>query len=175
VVSAKAGSKPNLQAFAGYGAQNSMFSSDLTDELHGWMTGVQLSWDIFDGGRTAGRVREAQARYELAGVELDDVGRRIELEVRTAYSVFTEADEVLKSQAKVLEQAEEALRLATARSDAGTSTQLDVLSAQTALTESRSTHVQALHDYTAARARLERSIGANLPQLTGEGGFAPLP
>jgi len=172
VVNAKAGSKPSLQAFAGYGAQNSIFSSDLTDELNGWMTGVQLSWDIFDGGRTAGRVREAQARYELAGVELDDVGRRIELEVRTAFSVFTEADEVLRSQAKVLEQAEEALRLATARSDAGTSTQLDVLSAQTALTEARTTHVQALHDYAAARARLERSIGANLPELTGEGGFS---
>lgn len=175
LISVKAGSKPSVQAFAGYGAQNSMFSSDLTDELHGWMTGVQLSWDLFDGGRTAGRVREARARYELAGVELDDVGRRIELEVRTAYSVFTEADEVLKSQAKVLEQADEALRLATARSDAGTSTQLDVLSAQTALTEARTTHVQALHDYAAARARLERSIGANLPEITGEAGFASPP
>jgi len=175
LISAKAGSKPSVQAFAGYGAQNSMFSTDLTDELNGWMTGVQLSWDIFDGGRTAGRVREARARYELAGVELDDVGRRIELEVRTAYSVFTEADEVLKSQAKVLEQADEALRLATARNDAGTSTQLDVLSAQTALTDARTTHVQALHDYAAARARLERSIGANLPQVAGDSAFSPQP
>ncbi len=175
LISAKAGSKPSLQAFAGYGAQNSIFSSDLTDELHGWMTGVQLSWDLFDGGRTVGRVREARARYELAGVELDDVGRRIELEVRTAYSVFTEADEVLKSTEKVVTQADEALRLATARSDAGTSTQLDVLSAQTALTEARTTHVQALHDYTAARARLERSIGANLPQVSGDSAFSPQP
>jgi outer membrane protein len=175
VVSAKAGNKPSLQAFAGYDVHNSMFSSDLTDELHGWMTGVQLSWDLFDGGQTAGRIRETQARYELAGVELDDLERRIELEVRTAYSVFIESDEVLKSQAKTMEQAEEALRLATARSDAGTSTQLDVLNAQTSLTDARSTQAQALHDYAAARARLERAIGAHVPELNAEGSFSTQP
>ena len=71
-----------------------------------------------------------------------------------------EAKEVLESQKKVQEQAEEALRLATSRSRAGTGTQLDVLNAQTALTEARTTQVQALHDYETARARLERAIGS---------------
>jgi outer membrane protein len=175
VVSARAGGRPSLQAFAGYDARNTIFSSDLSDNVHGWMTGVQMSWDLFDGGSTVGRVREAQARYELAGIDLDDAGRRIELEVRTAYSVFTEADEILKSQLKVMEQAEEALRLAAARNEAGTSTQLDVLSAQTALTDARTTQVQALHDYAVARARLERAVGANLPQMPGADNFSPQP
>ena len=89
--------------------------------------------------------------------------RRIELEVRSAYSNFIEAREVLESQKKVKEQAEEALRLATARSEAGTGTQLDVLSAQTALTEARTTEIQALHAYAVARARLERAMGEGLP------------
>ena len=101
--------------------------------------------------------------YERAGIELDDTRRRIELEVRTAYSSFIEAREVLESQKKVLEEAEEALRLASARSEAGSGTQLDVLSAQTALTEARTTQVQALRDYAVARARLERATGVNLP------------
>ena len=107
---------------------------------------------------------EARALYERAGVELDDAGRRIELEVRTAYSNFIEADEVLKSQEKVLEEAEEALRLSRARSEAGTGTQLDVLSAQTALTEARTTQILALHGFSVARARLERAIGINIPK-----------
>ena len=106
---------------------------------------------------------EATALYERAGVDLDDTGRRIELEVRTAYSNFIEADEVLKSQEKVVEEAEEALRLARARSEAGTGTQLDVLGAQTSLTEARTTQIQALRDYSVARARLERAIGINTP------------
>jgi outer membrane protein TolC len=66
----------------------------------------------------------------------------------------------------VQEEAEEALRLATARNDAGTGTQLDVLSAETSLTQARSTQIQALHDYDVARARLERAIGENIMQTT---------
>ena len=115
-----------------------------------------------------GKVEQAKALYKKAECDVEDSARRIELEVRTAYSNFIEAKEVLESQKKVVEQAEEALRLANARADAGTGTQLDVLSAQTALTEARSTQVQALRDYAVARARLERAIGNSAPRLDGE-------
>jgi outer membrane protein TolC len=74
------------------------------------------------------------------------------------------AREVLDSQQKVQEQADEALREAKARADAGTATQLDVLDAETALTQARTTEVQALHDYAAARAKLERAIGEEMVQ-----------
>jgi outer membrane protein len=160
LVSAKAGYKPSLQAFAGYDVHNSSLSQDITVENHGWIAGVQLNWSLFDGMLTRGKVKQAQALYERSSIELDDTGRRIELEVRTAFSNFIEADETLKSQEKVQEQAEEALRLAKARNEAGTGTQLDVLSAQTALTESRTTQIQALHDYQVAKARLDRAVGA---------------
>ena len=164
IVTAKAGYKPLLQGYVGYDAHNSILSSDLTVEDHGWIAGAQLSWNIFDGLRTRGRVKEATANYERAGVDLDDTERRIVLEVRTAFSNFIEAREVLESQKKVVEEAEEALRLARARSEAGTGTQLDVLSAQTALTQARTTQIQALHDYDAARARLQRAVGQNSPK-----------
>jgi outer membrane protein TolC len=162
IVNAKSGYKPSLQAYAGYEGHNSILQSDLNTDLHGWIAGVQLSWDIFDGGLAYGKVKQARALQEKAEVELEDTGRRIELEVRTAFSNFREADEVLKSQQKVVEEGEEALRLAKARNEAGTATQLDVLSAQTALTEARTTQIQALHDYAVARARLERSVGASM-------------
>ena len=88
-----------------------------------------------------------------------DQGRQIELQVRTAYSDFVEARETLDSQKKVQEEAEEALREARARAEAGSGTQLDVLDAETSLTQSRTTQIQALHDYATARAKLERAIG----------------
>jgi len=162
IVTAKAGFKPSVQAFGGYGSHNSSFSDDISQEVHGWSGGVQFSWDLFDGLLTKGRVQQADALLQRARVDIADTGRRIEREVRTAYSTFIEGQEVLESQKKVQEQAEEALRLAGARYDAGAGTQLDVLSAQTALTEARSTQVQALHDYVVARARLERAIGGNI-------------
>jgi outer membrane protein TolC len=166
IVVARAGNQPSVQIFAGYGAKSSSFSRDLTDELHGWEAGAQLSWNIFDGRLTEGRVKEAEALHRRALEDITDVTRRIELEVRTAWSAFVEAREVLESQKKVQESAAEALRLATARAAAGSGTQLEVLNAQTALTEARTTQVQAMHDYAVARARLERAVGTTL--VTGK-------
>jgi outer membrane protein TolC len=162
IVNAKAGFKPILQAYAGYDIHNSILSTDLTDYKNGWIGGAQLTWNIFDGLRTKGKVLEATANYNKAGVELDEATRRITLEVRTAHSNFIEAQEVLESQKQVVEEAEEALRLARARNEAGSGTQLDVLSAQTALTDARSTQVQALHDYDVARSRLQRAVGTTV-------------
>ncbi len=166
VTSAKSGYKPSVQIFAGYGAKSSQFSGDLTEELHGWEAGAQLSWNVFDGFLTKGRVLEAEGLRRQTEEELAEAARGVELEVRTAYSSFIEAREVLRSQEKVQESAEEALRLATVRAGAGTATQLDVLNAQTALTEARSTQVQALHDYAVARARLERAVGQTMETNT---------
>jgi outer membrane protein TolC len=164
VAQAKAGALPSVQAYAGYGARNSSFTSDLSQDISGWQTGVQMSWDLFDGRLTKGKVSQACAQHEKTQLEIDDVLRRIELEVRTAYSNLTEAGEVLESQKKVQEQAEEALRQARARAEAGTGTQLDVLGAQTALTEARTTQIQAARDYATARARLERAVAAYVPE-----------
>jgi outer membrane protein TolC len=55
-----------------------------------------------------------------------------------------------------VEQALEALRLATERLDAGAGTQLDVLDARVALTRARITELQARADYQIALAEFDR-------------------
>ena len=164
LVNARSGYKPTVQLFAGYNWYNAQFTPpvELDHDIHGWNAGAQMNWAIFDGLLTHGKVVQAKALYERSKTDLTDEGRQIELQVRVAYSDFIEAKEVLDSQAKVQEQADEALREAKARTDAGTGTQLDVLDAETSLTQARTTQIQALHDYTAARAKLERTIGADL-------------
>jgi outer membrane protein len=166
IVNASAGYKPTVQVFAGYGWYNAQFTAPvaLDHDIHGWNAGAQLTWNIFDGLLTYGKVIQAKALYEKSKTDLADQARQIELQVRTAYSGFIEAKEVLDSQEKVQEEADEALREAEARAAAGTGTQLDVLDAQTSLTQARTTRIQALHDYDTARARLERAIGANMAQ-----------
>jgi len=164
IASAKAGARPSVQLFGGYGSRSSQFSDDLSRDVTGWHAGAQLNWDIFDGWLTKGRVQQARALHGRAETELEDATRQIELEVRTAYSTFIEAREVLESQRKVQEQAEESLRLANSRAEAGAATQLDVLNAQTALTEARTTQIQAIRDYLVARARLLRAMGADTPK-----------
>jgi outer membrane protein TolC len=157
ITTAKAGKLPTVEAFAGYGARNSSFTDVIGDPVDGWFAGAQLSWNLFDGALTRGKVAEATARVEGAEEALHDTQRRIGLEVRTAWSNVNDAREVLESQEKTVEQAEEALRLARSRSEAGTGTQLEILDAETALTEARNTRTVALRDYSVAKIRLERA------------------
>ena len=164
VQSAKADYFPRFELFAGYGVQNRQFAFDLTTEIHGWSAGARMNWSLFDGQLTKGRVQEARVRHERVQIDYEDARRRIELEMRALYSTFVEAREVLDSQQKVIEQATEALRLATARFEAGADTQLNVLSAQTALTDARTVYVQALHAYSVALARLQRAMGMLVKQ-----------
>jgi outer membrane protein TolC len=162
VISAKSGYKPSAQIFGGYQWQSPPYERDLSADLSGWIAGASLSWNIFDSGLTRGKVIQSQAQYEKATLDVDESSRQIELEVRTAYSNFIEAKEVLESQKAVEDEANEALRLAGLRVVAGSSTQLDLLNSQTALTQARTTSVQALHDYSVARARLQRAIGDDM-------------
>ena len=166
ITDASSGYKPNLSVFAGYHWFNAQFSPpvDLTHDINGWNAGAQVSWDIFDGMLTHGKVVQAKALYQKSKTAVDEEMRNVELEVRTTYSDFLEAQEVLESQKTVQAEAEESLREANARANAGTGTQLDVLDAENSLTQARSTQVQALHDYDAARARFERAIGAGIVQ-----------
>lgn len=159
IVNARAGYKPSLSVFAGYNWFNNSFVDDTASKLDGWNAGVQMNWNIFDGALTHGKVMSAEAGYDRARTDLADQSRQIELAVRTAYSDFIEAQETLDSQAKVQEEAEEALREARARAEAGSGTQLDVLDAETSLTQARTTLIEAQHAYVTARARLERAIG----------------
>lgn len=162
VVQARAGFKPSAQIFGGYQWESLPYENDLGQALYGWVAGAQISWNIFDSGLTRGKIMESQANEEKASLDIDESRRQIELDVRTAYSNLEEAHDVLESQKAVQEEAEEALRQAEARMAAGSATQLDVLNAQTALTQARTTEVQALHDYSVARSRMQRAVGDDM-------------
>jgi outer membrane protein TolC len=164
IVNAKSGYKPTVSLFAGYNWFDAQFTPpvELNHDINGWNAGAELEWNIFDGALTHGKVIQANALYAKSKTDLVDQSRQIEIEVRTAYSDFIEAREVLESQKTVQAEAEEALSEAKSRADAGTGTQLDVLDAETSLTQARTTQIQALHDYDTARAKLQRAIGEEM-------------
>jgi Outer membrane protein len=61
-----------------------------------------------------------------------------------------------------LEQAQESLRLARLRFQAGVGTQSDVITQQTELTRARGNRLRAILDYNRALASLQRAV-SNLP------------
>ena len=73
---------------------------------------------------------------------------------------FAAEQELIKSQEKNVGLAEEALRLAKARLDAGAGVQLDVLDAQVQLLTAQSTQLQAFFGYNSSLAEFDRATGA---------------
>ena len=66
----------------------------------------------------------------------------------------------------MVEQADEALRLAKVRYSAGTATQLDVLTSQVELTRARLNQLQAYYRYNVAMAVLRKAMGQADPYVT---------
>jgi outer membrane protein len=162
IIVAKAGTKPSVQAFAGYEMTSRSLSRNASDELHGALVGAQFSWPIFDGFLTKGRVVEAVARRGKASEAKAETTRIVEQQVRTAWSDLRTARAVLDAEGKNIEKAVKGLGLVRTRYTEGAATQVEVLSAQTALTDARTTYVQGLRDYSVARARLLRATGEDL-------------
>ena len=137
----------------------------------GWIAAVQGSVPIWDSGQIAGQVIQQRALLSEVKLTYEDDVRQVELEVQTAYSNLLQNRELIKSQEKNVEQAEEALRLAKARLDAGAGVQLDVLNAQVQLLTAQSTRLEALFGYNSSLAEFDRATGA---QSTYSESFANL-
>jgi outer membrane protein len=164
ITNARSGYLPTVSAVAGYEWTKPSLVTTSDRALEGWTAGVQASWAIFDSRATAGRVVQARSRAGQARYTAEERTLAVDVEVRTAHASLGEADEILGSSAKVVEQARESLRLSQARFQAGTATQLDVLTAQSALTQARSNLAQAQHDYAVALASLQRAAGLSLSE-----------
>jgi outer membrane protein len=151
---------PTVTATGGGEWVSSPTNSSFGDISKGWLTEVQGSVPIWDSGAIAGQVIQQRALLFEAKNTYDDDVRQVELEIQQAYSNLQQNRELIQSQEKNVEQAEEALRLAKARLDAGAGTQLDVLNAQVQLLTAQSTRLQALFGYNSSLAEFDRATGA---------------
>jgi len=135
-------------------------NSSWHDISKGWLAIVQGSVPIWDSGAIAGQVIQQRALLSEAKITYDDDARQVELEIQQAYSNLQQNRELIQSQEKNVELADEALRLAKARLDAGAGVQLDVLNAQVQLLTAQSTRLQALFGYNSSLAEFDRATGA---------------
>jgi outer membrane protein TolC len=134
-------------------------NSSWHDISKGWLALVQGSLPIWDSGAIAGQVIQQRALLSESKITYDDDVRQVELEIQQAYSNLQQNEELIKSQEKNVELAEEALRLAKARLDAGAGVQLDVLNAQVQLLTAQSTRLQAFFGYNSSLAEFDRATG----------------
>ena len=154
---AHAGLYPNL-TLTGGGDLRKGPSEEFSDSLRGLRAGVQALEKV-NLRATTGRVRQAESGTELARLEAGAAELAVQVEVRQAVSTLEQATELVAAASKSVEQAEEAVRIATVRFKAGMTPQLDLLQSQVELTRARMNQLQAVYAHNVAVARLRKAMG----------------
>ncbi|ELR97021.1 TolC family protein [Gloeocapsa sp. PCC 73106] len=153
--------RPNLSVFANY----NFLDDDLGDEIgvkDGYAVGGRLRWRLFDGGRASARAKQADRDIEIAESRFTQQRNQIRLEVETAFFDLLSNDENIGTAQTAVVTADERLRLARLRFQAGVGTQTEVIDAQRDLTEARGNFLQAVIGYNQSLNSLQRAV-SNLP------------
>jgi len=120
---------------------------------------LSLSLPIFDGFESRARIGQSKAAIRELDLTRRGLSDAIAFEVRQAVLNNTQARETLMSQEKNVEQAREAVRIAELNYAEGLATNLDVSTAQVALSQARTNYSQALYDCVISQAQLEKAVG----------------
>ncbi|NEP01551.1 MAG: TolC family protein [Symploca sp. SIO2E9] len=152
--------RPQVTLSAAYNALN------VFDDDFGFGDGVTLQatmqWNFFDGGAARARAKQEEVDIATAESQFEDIRGQIRLQVETAYYELEANQENIGTTTVAVEQAQESLRLARLRFQAGVGTQTEVINQQTALTRARSNLLNATVEYNRSLAQLQRAI-SNLP------------
>jgi outer membrane protein TolC len=122
-------------------------------------TGVlSLNWPLYDSGQTRARVKEARQDEETARIQYEQLELGISLDVRQAFANLVNARAKLDVANQQVESGREALRLAKLKLDQGEGIYLEVLNAQSSLTQAQ---VAARYDFLQAIADLQHAVGSD--------------
>jgi len=162
----RSASRPKVDAFAGYEVFSEQDPAVGPEFNHGFVVGLNATWHIFDGYATRGRLQATRARREAALAALNAAKLSVSADVRNAFLDLQQADRVLESETRNVQNADEALEIAKGNLGAGFGTQLDILQAATDVTRTRTTRLGAIYLHNVAIARLARAT-AREPESLG--------
>ena len=165
--SAKSGYLPtiDIEAGRGYTDPNGYFGTDVKS----WHVGASATWKLWDGGATQNKIKGAYADLEKAKEANLATVDKVNLEVQEAYLNLRTAEQTIQSTQTAVNEGEENFRIASLRYRAGVGTNLDVLDAETKLTESRNDYVDALYIYNVSVSALEQATGVPIDTPVGQG------
>jgi outer membrane protein len=124
-----------------------------------WELGVSANWTLWDGGRTAAEVLEAEAAATAARARLEELDSLFALEIRQRSLDLDSARASVIAAGDGVRSAAEARRVVAERYTVGVATSTEVLDAQLALLQAELDRTRALAAIRLAEARLDRALG----------------
>jgi outer membrane protein TolC len=131
----------------------------------GFTSRIGFAQTLFDGGRTGGAARAADARATLADAAVSEAAHGLVVDVTRAYTQAVALEAAARAARAALEAAEADRARAARRRDAGTATDADVLAFVVHHADMRQRLAQVDGDLAAARAELNRLRGAPIDRL----------
>jgi outer membrane protein TolC len=122
-----------------------------------WSAGVQLSWSLFDGGRSAADARVAHANLLSATAQRDALLVTLTSQLDSARSQIVANRANVQASTEAVTAARAQLQLAEARYAQGLGSQIELADAQTAVTTAEGNLVQAEFQLETAWAQLHRA------------------
>lgn len=128
--------------------------------------GVNMSWSLWNGGARELAIERAGSARDVARAVREDLERGARRDVTEGYVSHQVAIRTLEIATTAVAVADEVLRVQQARYQAGASTVLELLDAQTQLAQAESDLVQARYRVRLSRAGLEAMLGTRLSTVS---------
>ncbi len=166
IETARAGYWPTLYFTGGYGDQKNSgdstfqgitFPSDSRNR--GPFVGLTLNVPIFSGGAVSSQVRQAIARRDVAGDELEQQKRALVRNTRNAYQTLVAGISEVEARKQAVFSARSAYDASQVGLEVGTRTVLDVLTNQQILFNAEREYALARYNFLQNRLLLEQAAG----------------
>jgi len=108
--------------------------------------------------------KKSQIGLQLSKASLEDVRANIILEIKQNYESLKTAERAVPLQEKNLVKANESLKIAEARFDAGVITSIELIDARNDAYQAENSYLQAVYDYNVAKAKFYNSLGMSLEE-----------
>ncbi len=153
-VAEKAGLLPQASLVGGWVRQNSQYLNQ--GHRSGWVAGVVLSWNVFDGGIRSSLARSSERTAAALTAARDEEESVLRLAVRTAWLKWEETESRKRAADASLRSAEENLRVSERRFETGLALHTEVLDAESLREAAQARLVRAEGERQRAYYRLRR-------------------
>lgn len=162
ITAARAGDLPSLTLDYFFGINANEVAIYNRDHLNNIGSSAQatLTIPLWTWGAARSKVRQAELRRQQAQVELTVTQRELLSNLNSFYAEAQAANAQLASLRRSVTLAEESLRLTILRYEAGESTALEVVDAQTTLLQARNSYADGLVRYRVAAGTLQSYTGS---------------
>jgi outer membrane protein len=153
--------RPVISLMASGGAKNG-YVPYLDKIRANYVVGFGISVPLFDGLKTKYNLQQVESAMRTLDFDEENTKRNISDELTSALAYMNAASQKLSQFELQLDQALKAYSLAEVSFKSGTVTNLDLLDANTAVSESRLMLLKAKIDYVASIYRLKAALGERL-------------